>query len=363
MPAWLEPPDDDGTRPVRGAARLVALGAPPLTRVRRLFLVLALVACALAVIAVAGAPDRTPGLRLAGVAAAAALAAIWTRSYRRGRLGRLDAPIELSALFAVGVAAGPDPALALVYTGLYLRSLYGSREGVVAGFFVYAVAHGLAVAADGAGYSAANVLAQLPPLAIGAGVMHAFGAVLVEQDESLRRERILRRASAAIAAAPDRPAVHAAVLEAVDHVVPGRATAAVATRSGDGYVVRAATGQWLPGIASARVATADLSREVAEGIRRGAPCAIDSPRAAGLELFAPAEVAAEPGVCVPLVARGDVRGTLTVFGREVASRGQNDAIATLAAEAALALAALDHADAAADDRSIARVTAPVPGMI
>jgi hypothetical protein len=362
MPASPAPPED-GDGPVRGLSRLLAREAAPLVRVRRLFLALALLACVLAVVAVAGAADRTAGLRLAGVVAVSALAAVWTRSYRRGRLDGLDAPIELSALFAVGVAAGPDPALALIYTGLYLRSLYGSRGRVAGGFVVYAVAHGLAVAADGAGYSPADALAQLPPLAIGAGVMHAFATVLVGQDESLRRERILRRASGAVAAAAGRSAVYAAVLEAVEELAPGRPSAAVATRRGDDYVVRAAAGQWLAGMASSRIATADLSREVAGQIERGAACPVDSPRAVGLELFAPADVAAGPGVCVPLVARGDVLGALIVFGPGLSARGQADAIATLAAEAALALAALDHSDGEADDRSLARVAAPVPGMI
>jgi hypothetical protein len=362
MPAPPEPPADaDG--PARGVARLLARDEAPLVRVRRLFLALALVSCVLAVVAVAGAADRTVGLRLAGVVAAAALAAIWTRSYRRGRVGGFDAPIEVAALFAVGVAAGPDPALALIYTGLYLRSLYGSRACVAAGFAAYAAAHGLAVAADGAGYSPGDALAQLPPLAIGAGVMHAFATVLVRHDESVRRERIMRQASAAIAAAASPPAVHHAVLGAVDRLTPGRATAALATRAGDDFVVRAAHGQWLPGIASARVAAADLSRAVGAQLERGAAGRIDSPRAAGLELFAPAEVADEPGVFVPLVARGEVLGTLTVFGRGVADQGQVDAIATLAAEAALALAALAQAGGTDGEWAIERLQAIVPGMI
>jgi hypothetical protein len=346
------------------ASRLLAHGAPPLARLRRLFLALALVACALAVVAVAGTHDRTAGLRLAGMVAAAALAAIWTRSYRRGQLGGLDAPIELAALFAVGVAAGPDPALALIYTGLYLRSLYGSRGAVVGGIAVYAVAHGLAVAADGAGYSPGDALGQLPPLAIGAGVMHAFATVLVRHDASVARERVLRAATGAIAAAEARGDVHAAVLDAVERLAPGAGGAAIATRAAAGdLVVRAATGQWLPGIVSTRVAAADLSREVSGRLKSGQACRIGSPREAGLELFAPAEVAAEPGICVPLVARGELYGMLTVFGAAMSCEGQVDAIASLGAEAALALSALDGADRGADDRSLERLTQSAPGMI
>ncbi len=84
---------------------------------------------------------------------------------------------------------------------------------------------------------------------------------------------------------------------------------------------------------------------------------------AGLELFAPPEVTAPGGVCVPMSVRGEPRGLLAAFGAAVGASEEVDARATLAGEAALALAAIDGADAAADDRAIARLTERVSGMI
>src|SRR5829696_6574922 len=130
-----------GARPARGALGLLHADDAPLERVRRIFLALALAACSLAAVAVGAIPDRTPGLRLAGLAAVAALAAVWLRAHRHGALSPWDEPIELLALFAVGLAAGPDAAMAVVCAGLYLRVLYGSRRRAVAGLAVYSVAY------------------------------------------------------------------------------------------------------------------------------------------------------------------------------------------------------------------------------
>src|SRR3954451_1934283 len=153
----------DGTRPARGAlALLLAAEGGPLGRVRRALLVVALGACVIAALAVAGVPDRTAGLRLAGVAAVAVLALVWIRAARRGALSPWDEPIELLALFAVGLAAGPAPSLVVFYAGLYLRSLYGSRLRAAAGLVVYAAAYVGAVSAAGGGGVREGVRAVAP---------------------------------------------------------------------------------------------------------------------------------------------------------------------------------------------------------
>jgi len=332
---------------------LVAPAATPLARVRRIFLALALVACTLAAVTVAGVPDRTAGLRIAGVVAIAALAAVWARAYRRGALSPLDEPIELAALFAVGLAAGSAGSLGVVYTGLYLQSMYGSRTRAAAGLAVYAVAHVAAVAESGGQLGPA--LAQLPPLAIGCAVMQAFAAMLERHERSLQREAILRDASAGLVAAGERASVYAALLRAVARLGGARPPAAVvATLRGGELVVDAASGPWLPGVVSAHLAAGTLCRDETY--------AIASPRLAGLELFAPPDLAALAGVCVPLSARGALRGALVVFG-DGAGREEIGALTALSGEAALALAALDAADGAVADRSIARLTERVAGMI
>ncbi len=186
-----------------------------LERVRRLFLALALVACVVAVAGITGLPDRTAGLRLAGLGAVAALATIWVRSYRCDALSPFDDLIELGALFTVGLAAGPDLALGLVYTGLCRRSLYGSRSRAAAGLAVYALAHVVAVVAAGGSLTAVDALAQVPPLAIACAVMHAWAGVLARHEQSVAREHALRDASVALVTAADRGSLHDATLDAV----------------------------------------------------------------------------------------------------------------------------------------------------
>jgi hypothetical protein len=366
MPASPERPAD-GARPARGPASLLGTDAAPLDRARRIFLALALLGCALAAIAIAGVPDRTAGLRVAGVAAVAALAAVWLRAHRRGGLSSWDEPIELLALFAVALAAGPDMAIVVIYTGLCQRSLYGTRTRAAIGFAVYATAWGVAVAADGAVHGVVHSAEQLLPLAIGCAVMQAFAAMLGRHERSLERERILRDASGALVEARDRPAVYAAAMRAVERLGDGRPPAAVlAVLDGDGsgdLTVRAATGPWLPGIVSSRVPGSELPRDLTDALARGGTAELESPRLAGLELYAPPDVAALGGVCVPLSVRGELRGLLALFGPALSGTEEVDALISVAGEAALALAALDGADAAADDRSIERLSERVPGMI
>jgi len=352
-----------GARPARGALGLLGAEDARLERVRRIFLTLALAACSLAAVAVGAIPDRTAGLRLAGLVAVAALAAVWLRAYRCGALSPWDEPIELLALFAVGLAAGPDAAIAVVCAGLYLRVLYGSRRRAGAGLAVYGLAYLASVIVAGA-HRVADAAELLVPLAIGCAVMHAFASILGRHERALRRERILRDASAALVTARDRAAVHAATMRAVEQLGNGRApAAALAVARGDGFDVRAACGAWLPGLVSSRISRADLPNDLAAALSDGRPCGIASPRAAGLELYAPPEVAALAGACVPLSARGELRGFVAAFGPATSDGSEVGALAALAGEAALALAALDAADAAADDRSLQRLHEHAAGMI
>jgi hypothetical protein len=363
MPATSRPAA--GERPAAGAGALLS-GLPadgPLARVRRGFLALALLACAVVTVASAGVPDSTAGLRLAGIAAVAALAVVWVRAYRRGALSPFDEPIELLAVLAVGLAVGEELGLAVVYTGLYLRSLYGSRLRAAAGFAVYATAFFATVVADG-GQPLIEAAEHLPALAIGCAVMQALAALLGRHERSLRREQILRETGAALVDARDRAGVHAAAMEAVDRLGGGRPVAAVLlTRSQSELAIRAATGPWLPGMVSAHVACAELPGEVVAGLTRGEVVVLDSPRLAGLELYAPPDVAALSGVGVPLVVRGELRGVLAAFGPAVQDADTVGSLATVAGEAALALAALEAADSAADDRSLERLTQRDRGMI
>jgi hypothetical protein len=361
MPAT--PDRADGARPARGAvALLLGDGAGPLFRVRRALLVLALAACVLAALAVAGVPDRTGGLRLAGVAAVAALALVWLRAARRGALSHWDEPIELLALFAVGLAAGPAPSLAVVFTGLYLRSLYASRLRAVAGLAIYAAAYTGAVSAAGDD-GVREGLEQLPALALGCVVMQTFAVLLARHERSLSRERILREASVALAAARDCDGLYDVILRAVEGLGDGRLPATVvALMPGEpdadaGFTVRAANGAWLPGLVGAPLADVELPGDLVAALREGRSWAAESPRLVGLELYAPPELDATEGVCLPLSVRGSTRGFLAVFGPAVTRQDEAAALAGLAGDAALALAAADAADSAADDRSIARLTA------
>jgi hypothetical protein len=326
----------------------------PLARVRRALLALALTGCVLATIAIAGMPDRTPGLRLAGVVAVGSLALVWLRTARRGALSPFDEPIEVLALFTIGLAAGAAPVLAVVYPGLYLRSLYVSRVRAALGLVLYASAYAAAAGAGG-GNGLREVLEQLPALALGCAVTQAFALMLSRHERSLSRERTLRQAGVALAEAPDRAAVYDVILDAVGRL--GADQAAVMAlmpsergSSARGPTVRAAAGPWLPGLVGTLLPTADLPRDLAAG----RTVSVQSPRLVGLELYAPPELG--PGVCLPLAVRGESRGFLAVFGPGSAGTDHAESLAALAGEAALALAAADAADAAAVDRSLTRLT-------
>jgi hypothetical protein len=311
---------------------------------------------------VAGVPDRTGGLRLAGVAAVATLALVWLRAARSGALSPWDEPIELLALFAVGLAAGPAPTLAVVFTGLYLRSLYASRPRALAGLVVYAAAYIGAVSAAG-GDGVREGLEQLPALALGCAVMQAFAVMLARHERSLARERILREASVSLADARDREGLYDAILRAVELLGDGRLAAAViALAPGDErgaaepFTVRAASGAWLPGLVGLPLAGAELPGELVSALAGGRSFPVESPRLIGLELCAPPELDALEGICLPLAVRGSTRGFLAAFGPAVTREDDAAALAALAGEVALALAAADAADSAADDRSIERWT-------
>jgi hypothetical protein len=302
---------------------------------------------------------------LAGVVAVAALAIVWLRAYRRGALSPFDEPIELLALFAVGLAVGHELALAVVYTGLYLRSLYGSRLRAAAGLAVYSIAHAATVAAD-SGRPIAEALEHLPALAIGCAAMQVLAVVLGRHERSLRRERIVHEASAGLVDARNRAAVYAATMEGVDSLGVRSTIAAVLVlgpNRASELVVRAATGPWLPGIVPSRIALEELPSEVIAGLHGGNVVAIDSPRLAGVELYAAPDLSVLGGVAVPLCVHGELRGFLAVFATAEQGSDEIGALATLAGEAALALAAIDAAETAAEDRSLERLTDRIGGMI
>ena len=357
MPASSERPE--GSRPGRGPAALLGgSGAGPLWRVRRLFLALALAACVIAALALAGVPDKTLGLRLAGVVSVGALAAVWLRTARRGALSSWDEPTELLALFAVGLAVGPEAALAVVYTGLYHRTLYASRPRAAAGLAIYAAAYLGAVVAGG-GDDLSQAIEQLPPLAVGCAIVQAFAAMLVRHERSLERERILRDASTGLVDARDRASIYEATMSAVEQLGDGSPPAAVIALFGeDGrdLTIRAATGPWLPDVVGQPVVAAELAGDLVATLERGRPQRVESPRQAGLELHAPPDLGALAGVCLPLSVHGRLHGFLAAFGPGLDGSGEGGALTALAGEAALALAAADAADSIADDRSIERLT-------
>jgi hypothetical protein len=193
--------------------------------------------------------------------------------------------------------------------------------------------------------------------------MQAFAVLLARHERSLSRERILREASVALAGARDREELYDAILRAVDRLGDGRLPATVVAlapsegRGGsDAFTVRAANGAWLPGLVGSPIGRAELPGDLVAALAAGRSCPVESPRMIGLELSAPPELDALEGVCLPLAVRGTTRGFLAAFGPAVMRQDEAAALAALAGEAALALAAADAADSAADDRSIERWT-------
>ena len=76
------------------------------------------------------------------------------------------------------------------------------------------------------------MLVQLPIIALAAVVLHALNRTSTGYDRALERERALRRAVAALVAAPDRDAILAAGLAAVPELAGPHARAAITVPTG-----------------------------------------------------------------------------------------------------------------------------------
>jgi len=105
-----------------------------------------------------------------------------------------------------------------------------------------ALTFALAVAVDVLVGAPERILVHLPLVALAGGALHALNRTSQGFKRALVRERALRRAAAALVAAPDRDAILAAGLAAVPELAGADATAAIALSGAEGVVVRGDAG-------------------------------------------------------------------------------------------------------------------------
>jgi len=148
---------------------------------------------------------------------------------------------------------------------------------------VYAIAAALALtlalAVDVAVGRPGAALVQTPMIAVGVLVLHALRRTSAGYDRALERERALRRAGAALVAAPDRDAVLAAGLAAVPELAGPGARGAITVAYGQRVVVKGDAG-------SAPLRLALRGREPQGVLAVDAPAGIDVDTRAALETFA-----------------------------------------------------------------------------
>jgi diguanylate cyclase (GGDEF)-like protein/PAS domain S-box-containing protein len=193
-----------------------------LLRVRLVFLLFSLGSLGL-LAGVVAVSSTAPALRAAAGLALLALAARWLLEMRRGESRMLDDVVDGALLVCAGAAArSPLTILLLLYARVSLRSMVAAPRAAVAmvcnvGTFAAVVALS-GPAAGGPGYLVYVFLGSGFPLA--SAVMHLLDQTLRRLRRAGARERALRDATAALAAAVGRDALYGAAVAGLRRLVP-----------------------------------------------------------------------------------------------------------------------------------------------
>ena len=332
-PAGRHPPRTDGrdggvavSRQHAGARARAFFRLPPapLTRLRLLFLVVGLVVAEQVQAALLADDRGDPRVLLAGAALAWACWQ-WFRGYRQGASPLPWLVPECAVFLALGALAGPERGLLILAAGLWLRSLYGTLGRVALGLAAYFGAYlGGTALVGAAGPAGLDPLIVGGAMALGAVVAHLLATMLGHYGQALDRAGLVVQAGAALAGAAGREEVYRAALLAALAVAgrpEARAALSLGPDEGLGEVAAAGAARPFPGPMHRcllRLASAPAARPVAPALRVLA--------GAHAELALPL-----PGPDGPL-------GRLTLSSRTLPPPAARDALAAVAAQAALALA-------------------------
>ncbi len=187
----------------------------PLTKLRWIFALFAVANAVAAGVAIVVATGAAPlPLRIAALAAALVLAAVWVEVFADGELEIVDDLVQIACLAAIAACVvashTAEAGLGVASAVLLMSSLYGSLvrvliRGIALGAFVVAPVYA------GQTDVAVGVFVPIVFLLIGAAT-HAIPTFVGRYEEGVRREQILASTGLALVAAVDLPGiVHSSV--------------------------------------------------------------------------------------------------------------------------------------------------------
>ena len=185
----------------------------------------------------------------------------------------------------------------------------------------------------------AALLSLAVALAVAAAVMHVVGTVLAKYERGMARERILRRAGAALVTAADRDSICAAAVDAALDLVGDARKAGVTLWLGplEAMVAVAAAGERAAEASQARVDFSALRALVGAGLGERLLAVGDESALLPIRAAFPFDPEAGALYLAPLYFQQEIRGVLAVVGEAALPRDWADGFQTLAAEVALAL--------------------------
>ncbi|QIN77622.1 PAS domain S-box protein [Rubrobacter marinus] len=318
-----------------------------LSRLRRVFLLFAVLMAVLAVPLILQANATPRLLQASAIAGLLLLISWWILGYRRERFPVAFSPLEGSVVFAVALATGvPPTALGLIYSSLMFRSLYGSLRSVVFLMLLYLAAFfGAVAAAFGFDYLDLPPTTALPEvlgLPLVAVMFHVLATTVAGRERAMSRERTLRESAAALVAALDREGVYGAALDgarALVRDVPGTRVC-LAVGPPEKMTVSAAVGEGAEETEGAEVNLHDLPEPIRASLlgRRPSDVAHAGPGILpGVREALSFEPKTGSAYHVPLIVRDEFGGLLVVSSDAVLPRELKDSVNTLGSQIALAL--------------------------
>jgi diguanylate cyclase (GGDEF)-like protein len=321
-----------------------------LGRVRLGFLVAVLVAAATAIFLILAADNVPLAWRAVGVVLVGGVTANWVYAHSRQRFGPIGTVLTAVALVAVGFSMGePIRAAELIDIALLHQALFRSRRSLAATTAAYMASLGLSLVLawqllPNFDLSLFELVVQVPVVLLIA-VFHILGLTIGRHERAALRERALATTGSALVAAKSTSDIYAAALAGAQELVAPHAAATVSLVIGTANTMRVVATVGGHEESALRDWTFDLTR--APAIQQ--MLTSQRPFEAGPEVIASflADIGAPPQLLPqtvfvsPLLARGTLRGALSVATDQSLPDEYKDALTTLSTEIALALETAD----------------------
>jgi len=294
-------------------------------------------------LAMIAASDADLPIRGLGVVATLFMCWRWKRGYVRGEFAMVGDLLAGVALLAVGFGAGDPIRCAMVlYMGLFLEAMFGTRRRLAIATCIqlgaYGVAVGLSPSRELLTVWSPEVVMQ-PPGAALVAVMYVLGSTLARHERAAAREHALARVGSELVASADRDAVFNAALLGVEAIVSPHTTydALLAFGDADRLKVVDTTSE---NAARLRGLTLDLTTwptAVRERLLQGHAYEVDN--AERLRSRRHLQLAGRDGTAfvAPLMASESLCGALAVMTPASLPAECKDGLQALAMEVALAL--------------------------